>query len=108
MARCFAPLDRARHLNRTAEQQQLFGEGGLTGVRVGDDGKGAAPLGLLLDDGRHSDLIDSGRKSENGRFYTFFRTFVCGVGVVGKTYTSNASKAGSHNDPQHAMGRSLP
>ena len=38
----FLALDGAGHLNGAGEQQQLFGERGLTGVRVGDDGEGAA------------------------------------------------------------------
>ena len=41
-----AALNRARHLDGTAEQQQLFGQGGLAGVRMGDDGEGAAPIRL--------------------------------------------------------------
>jgi hypothetical protein len=35
-------LDRAGHLDRAAEQQQLFGQRGLAGVGVGDDREGAA------------------------------------------------------------------
>ncbi|MPM42899.1 hypothetical protein SDC9_89571 [bioreactor metagenome] len=34
-----APLDGARDLDRAREQQQLFGQRGLTRVRVGDDGE---------------------------------------------------------------------
>ena len=42
MAGGLAPLDRARHLDGAAEQQQLFGQGGLARVGVGDDGKSAS------------------------------------------------------------------
>ena len=40
-------LNAACLLDRAAVQQQLFGEGGLTGVRVADDRKGAPALDLL-------------------------------------------------------------
>ncbi len=40
----FARLDRTGHADRLAHQQQAFGDGGLTRIRVGDDGEGA-PLG---------------------------------------------------------------
>ena len=42
VARGLAALDRAGELDRAAEQQQLFGERGLAGVGVRDDGEGAA------------------------------------------------------------------
>jgi len=47
--RACAPLlaartNRARHLNRPAEQQELLGEGRLAGVGMRDDGEGAPPL----------------------------------------------------------------
>jgi hypothetical protein len=42
MPRRLAPLDRTRHLDGTPEQQQLFGQGGLAGVRVGNDGERAS------------------------------------------------------------------
>jgi hypothetical protein len=42
MARRLASLDRTRHLDGAPEQQELFGQGGLAGVRVRDDGKGAS------------------------------------------------------------------
>ena len=42
VARSLAALDGTGNLDRTREQQQLFGQRGLTRVRVGDDGKGAA------------------------------------------------------------------
>ena len=38
----FTRLHRARDLDGLAHQQQLFGDGGLTGVRVGNDGEGTA------------------------------------------------------------------
>jgi len=41
MPRGLAALDGTGKLNGAAEQQQLFGEGGLTGVRVGNYCKGA-------------------------------------------------------------------
>ena len=41
-------LDGARHLYSPAVKQQLFGQRGLPGVRVGNDGKGAAALNLLF------------------------------------------------------------
>ena len=42
VARGLAPLDRAGELDRAAVQQQLFGERGLAGVGVRDDGESAA------------------------------------------------------------------
>ena len=42
VARRLAPLDRAGHLDRAAEQQQLLGQRRLAGVRVRDDRKAAA------------------------------------------------------------------
>ena len=42
-----APLHRARHLNRPAEQQQLLGQGGLARIGMGDDGK-SPPLADFL------------------------------------------------------------
>ena len=48
MARRLAPLDGTRHLDGTAEQQQLFGQRGLARVGVGDDGEGAPPGDLFL------------------------------------------------------------
>ena len=41
-----AALDRAGHLDRAAEQQQLLGQRGLAGVGVGNDGEGAAARGF--------------------------------------------------------------
>jgi hypothetical protein len=35
-------------LDGAAVEQELFGERGLTGIRVGDDRKGAATLDFLL------------------------------------------------------------
>jgi len=40
----FARFDRPRHLDGAAEQQQLFGEGGLAGVGMADNAEGAALL----------------------------------------------------------------
>ena len=42
--RRLARFDCPRHLNGAAEQQQLFGEGGLAGVGMADDAEGAALL----------------------------------------------------------------
>ena len=50
VTRRLAPLDRARHLDRAAEEQQLLGERGLAGVRVRDD-REAAAAGDFLDRG---------------------------------------------------------
>ena len=42
--RCLATrLDRTRKLDGTAEQQQLFGQRCLAGIRVGDDREGTPP-----------------------------------------------------------------
>ena len=35
-------------LDRSAEEEELFGNGGLAGVRMADDGKGASAADLLL------------------------------------------------------------
>ena len=42
MARSLAPLDRTRQLNGTTKQQQLFSQGGLARIRMGNYGKSAA------------------------------------------------------------------
>ena len=34
MTIALAPFDGARHLNKIAQQQQFFGDGGLTRIRV--------------------------------------------------------------------------
>ena len=52
VARRLAALDGAGELDRAAEQQQLLGQRGLAGVRVGNDGKGAAARHLVV--GLHS------------------------------------------------------
>ena len=39
----------AGELDRAAEQQQLFGQRGLAGVRVGDDGEGAPARHFLFE-----------------------------------------------------------
>ncbi len=44
MPRCLTAFDGAGELNGAAEQQELFGEGRLAGVRMGDDGEGTAAL----------------------------------------------------------------
>ena len=41
-------LHRAGRLNRPTEQQELFGQGRLSGIRVADDGEGPSPLNLVL------------------------------------------------------------
>ena len=46
MASGLARLDRTGNLDSSGEQQELFGQRGFTGVRVGDDGKGAAAAGF--------------------------------------------------------------
>ena len=43
VARALARLDRARHLDRAAEEQQLLGQRRLARIRVRDDGERAAP-----------------------------------------------------------------
>jgi hypothetical protein len=48
-----AALDRAGQLNGTAEQQQLFGQRGLAGVGVRDDGEGAAALKFVEEGGHY-------------------------------------------------------
>ena len=47
-----ARLDLARHLDRAAEQQQLFGQSGFAGIRMRDDRKGA-PARDLVGERRH-------------------------------------------------------
>ena len=46
MARSLARLDRTGNLNRTGKQQELFSQGGFTGVWVGNDRKGATAAGF--------------------------------------------------------------
>ena len=46
MAAALAGLHRTRGLNGATEQQQLFGQGRLTRIRVRNDGKGPPPLGF--------------------------------------------------------------
>ncbi len=48
MARRLASLDRAGHLDRAAEQQQLLGQRGLAGVRVRDDREAAAAVDFVV------------------------------------------------------------
>ena len=47
MTGCLAALDGAGQLDRTAEQQQLFGERGFAGVRVGNDGECSTQIDFL-------------------------------------------------------------
>jgi hypothetical protein len=42
------------NLDRAAEQQQFFGEGGLAGVGMGDDGEGTPPVELVEEGGHQS------------------------------------------------------
>ena len=49
MAAALAALDRARQLDRAREQQQLFGQRGFTGVRVGNDAEGTATRDFARD-----------------------------------------------------------
>jgi len=44
----FAGLDLASHLDRPAEEQELFGQGCFTGVWVADNTEGAALFYFLL------------------------------------------------------------
>ena len=46
-----AGFDGAGEVNRAAVEEELFGEGGFAGVRVGDDREGAATLGLAGEEG---------------------------------------------------------
>ncbi len=48
MTCCLAATHFTGDLDRAAEPQQFFGERGFTGIRVGDDGKGAATLDFFL------------------------------------------------------------
>ena len=52
-----ARLDRTGHLNGVAEQQQFFGHGGFTRIRVRNDGEGSALLNLLKKFRTHRDWI---------------------------------------------------
>jgi hypothetical protein len=47
VTRGLTPLDRAGHLNGTAEQQQFFRQRGLARVGVGDDGKSSSSADFL-------------------------------------------------------------
>ncbi len=51
VAAALARLDRARHLDRAAEQQQLLGERGLARIRVRDDRESAAAPNFANDSG---------------------------------------------------------
>ncbi|TAN73200.1 MAG: hypothetical protein EPN14_09910 [Gallionella sp.] len=71
VATALARLHRARHLDRAAEQQQLFGERCLARIGVGDDREGAAALNLAC---------DASRSCRWGAGENFFR--LVGYGVV--------------------------
>jgi len=49
MAIGLAAAHRAGQLDRPCVQQQFFGQRGLAGVRVGNDGEGAAALDFTLE-----------------------------------------------------------
>jgi hypothetical protein len=49
MAVRLATLDRARHLDELAKQQQLFGDGGFTGIRVRNNRQYPATLYVLAE-----------------------------------------------------------
>ena len=72
VARGLARLDRAGHLDRAAEQQQLFGQRGLAGVGMRDDGEGAAAAGF-------AQVLGHGRAPRRERQ---------GPGKEGQNYTS--------------------
>ena len=48
MTRSLAPLDRAGKLNGAAEQQQLFSQGCLAGIGMGNNREGATPDSFLI------------------------------------------------------------
>ena len=54
----------AGHLNGAAEPQQLFGQRGLAGVGVGNDGKGAAAGDFGVEEGHGGQ-----QKAESRRLY---------------------------------------
>jgi len=64
----FAAFDRAGQLDRAAEQQQLFGQGGLASIGVGDDGEGASPIEFVEKDGHYG--WDAVSKWKCGRILT--------------------------------------
>jgi hypothetical protein len=47
MPRRLSSLYAARNVNGTRVEQEFFGEGGLSGVRVGNDGEGATAANFL-------------------------------------------------------------
>ena len=57
VARALARLDGARHLDRAAEEQQLFGQRRLARIRVRDDRKRAAPRGVAHEIGRERSVV---------------------------------------------------
>jgi hypothetical protein len=64
MARRLAGTDFSCHLDGPAKEQQLFGNGSFTGIRVADNGKGAATINFLLVEFLHfhAPLKNSGQK----------------------------------------------
>ena len=53
MSTGFAGFDTARNVDRPREQKELFGQGGLAGVWVRDDRKGASALDFSVVCGAH-------------------------------------------------------
>ena len=47
MSSCFSGFDGPGNLNRVAEQQQLFGHGRFSSIRVRDDGKRASLIDFI-------------------------------------------------------------
>ena len=64
MATALARLDRAGGVDRATEKQQLFSDGGFTGVRVGNNGKGA-PAGDF--NGKRHERTSSTFEYDDGR-----------------------------------------
>src|SRR3546814_1103373 len=76
MAIRLAALDGAGKLDRAAEQQQLFGQGGLAGVGMRNDGERAAARRALGDDthevlrgGAHCTRCRDSRRLRSSRQY---------------------------------------
>ena len=66
MAAALARLDGAGQLDRAGEQQQLFGQRGLAGVRVGDDAEGAAARHFARGVGARRDIGGDGLRHRAG------------------------------------------
>ena len=77
MAAGLACLDRAGDLDRAREQQQFFGQRGFTGIRVGNDGKGAAAAGFGCVGHRGSKVVRGQRAAachgREGQYFTGVR-----------------------------------